>query len=425
MGAVLMRRIFALFLAPVALTSASVYAQEFGSGLIVQAAIPPDFNRGHNVSVREQARPDYDPIGVPIGGIVLYPRVEAGAGATTNTYLTAQDVTASPFLYQAASARLETRWSRHSFRVLTSTTNREYLGQSQRNEHLWNVNALGRLDLGKSVKVEANLASSRNFENLFSGEVVPTVAALSKYQFSMASLKTTYVEGRFRGTSIVDYNKIDFSSVPLRAGGQLDQNFRDRNIARATVQLEYAYSPSVALFGQITGSEIQYDSDPPLGRERLDSRSVRLLGGMNVDIAGSWRGNIGVGYVVRDYKSTTYDTIRGITAEFNVETFPTQRLTLGLSGRRVAEDISVGIPRPSFNSSLAVRSDYELLRNMIISAGGEYQRQSRGRETIRATASGRYLASRRINIQGTLSYTERSSEDIREGRLEVSVAYQL
>lgn len=420
-----MKRIYALFLALVGLTSESAHAQEFGSGLINQAAILPDFNRGHNVSVREQARPSYDVIGVPIGGVVLYPRVEAGAGATTNTYLTSQDATASPFLYQAASARVETRWSRHFLRVLASTTNREYLGQSQRNEHLWNVNALGRVDLGNSVKVEANLSSSRNFENLLSGEAVPTVAALSKYQYSIAALKTTYLEGRFRATAIADYNKLDFSTVPLRAGGQLDQNFRDRNIARATVQLEYAYSPSIALFGQITGSEIQYDSDPPLGREKLDSRSVRLLGGINVDIAGSWRGSIGVGYVVRDYASTTYDSIRGITAEFNIETFPTQRLTLGLSGQRVAEDISIGIPRPSFNNSLAVRTDYELLRNMIISAGGEYLRQSAGRETIRATASGRYLASRRINIQGTFSYTQRNSEDLREGRLEVSVAYQL
>jgi hypothetical protein len=422
---VLNRRILALLVASSGFGVESASAQQIGNQIAIETVVPQDFNRGHNVSVQEQRRPDYTALGVGLGGLVLYPQIALGSGATTNTYLTSQDTNSSLFLYEAASARLESRWSRHLLRISASSTNREYIGESQRNEHLWNINANGRLDINSSVKLAGSASSSRRFENILSGEVTPTVAALSKYKTDLSSLALTYTSGRFRTILAADHRRLDFSSVPLRSGGEIDQNFRDRKVTQAAVQFEYSKSPSVSFFAQISGGRTQYSQPLPSGQEALDSKSVRVLAGVNVDISGYWRGSVGVGYITQDYKSSGYKTIGGLSGEVNVDVFFTPRLTLGVTGRRIIRDVFDGSPMPSFDTSAAVSTDYELLSNMIISASMEYLQQSIGRKRIRAAASSRYLISRRLNLDGMLSYSRRSPNSFNETRLEFSLAYQL
>jgi hypothetical protein len=213
--------------------------------------------------------------------------------------------------------------------------------------------------------------------------------------------------------------------VRLQSGGFVNQDYRDRQISRLAGQVEYARSSSVALFTQVTVSKISYKQSLAPQQAKLDSTSLRLLGGMNVDIAGRWRGSVGVGYVIRNYNSGVYKTRRGVSAEVQVETFPSQRLTLSFNAKRTIEDISGGLPVPYFNTSASFRSDYELLRNMIITASVELLRQSKGGNSIRTIAGGRFLASRRFNLRGSISYSRRSSDSVDEARIEAIAAYQL
>jgi len=420
------RQWLAVAAAPFSMSIAvSASAQELDNDLVIQPAIAQDYNRGRNVSVAEQPRPDYTANGVNLGGVKLYPRVEAGAGATSNTYLTRDSGDSSLFLYQQGSARLNSQWSRHSLQISGTTTRREYLGESRRNENLWAVTAAGRLDVQPSFKLEATINVSRQLQNLFSGEVTPTVAALSRYRRDYRLLRATYTQGRVRAFATFDQANFHFSPVELRAGGELNQSSRDRLITRLTAQVEYARSPSVALFTQASVNRIKYDDPPELGSEKLGSKSIQVLGGVNVDIAGQIRGTVSLGYSVRDYDASIYETVSGLLGEVQLQTFPTQRLTFGFDARRSIEDITAGTVRPSIVTRASLSLDYELLRNMIISASGGYINQRRDGDTYRAAAGGRYLISRRMSIQSTASFSQRVANSVNELRIEASVAYQL
>src|SRR5947207_5799867 len=61
-------------------------AQSDGS-VLVDTAIPDNFDRDRNVSVLERPHPDYDPLDIRLGGFIFAPHVEMGAGATNNVYL--------------------------------------------------------------------------------------------------------------------------------------------------------------------------------------------------------------------------------------------------------------------------------------------------------------------------------------------------
>jgi hypothetical protein len=422
----MLRQWVALAAAPASFTfAASASAQELDNDLVIQPAIPQDFNRGRNVSVQEQSRPDYSALGLRLGGFTLYPRVSAGAGATSNTYLTSQNENASVFLSQQASARLNSQWSRHSLQISGSTARRQYIGESRRNENLWAVDSSGRLDLRSALAIEANVNISRRLESLFSGEVTPTVAALSQYRRDYGLIRAIYTQGRVRTLVTVDRADFQFSPVDLIAGGVRDQSTRDRQISRLTAQVEYARSPSIAVFAQGSLTEIDYDKRPSADLQKLGSKSFRVLGGINADIAGRMRGTIGIGYSVRNYDAAIYKTVSGLLGEVQLQTFPTQRLTIGIDGRRSIEDITAGAIRPSIVTRASASVDYELLRNMILSASASYVNQRRNGDTYQATAGSRYLFSRRLSLQGTASINRRATNSVNEMRIEASLAYQL
>lgn len=409
---------------------------QVGDGLIVQSQIRQNFDRSRNVSVEEQPRPDFSALGTHLGSFRLYPRVEIGAGGTSNTYLTERGSIASPTAYLRPSARLSSDWSRHRLQITGAATLRNYLGESPRNERVWNVGAEARLDVHRTLTVEAEASASRSFENLFSGEVLSSVAALSRYRRDFASLQATYTNGRGRAFVLADYTDLRFSPVPLLAGGIRDQGSRDRHIARVTGQVEYARSSSVSLFGQVSGSQTSFDQDLPAGEPNLDSDAVRVLGGANIDIAGRVRGTIGVGYSVRNYDAAAYDTIRGVSVESRIQLFPLRRLTLTLAGERAIEDSTLNNRSRFWNTSGNVRADYEVLRNLILNATADYSHQNYidaplSSDIYRAGLGGRYLASRRVHVLGSLSYSHRTSNNTRvqsslgEARGEVGIAYQL
>jgi hypothetical protein len=410
---------------------------QVAGGLIVQSQIPQDYYRGRNVSVSEQQRPEYMPLGVRLAGVLLYPSVDLGGGGTTNAYLRGDGVVKAAFASVTPSVRLVSAWSRHELQVTGSTTLRDYFGEERRNERLWDVGAAGRLDVLRVLKVDAAVNTSSSFENLFSGEVTPTVAALSRYRRNFGSLRATYTSGRGRAFLLTDYTDLRFRPVALLSGGARDQGERNRHVVRLAGQLEYARSPTISLFGQLSGNQTRYDRDPALGRARVDSNAARFLVGVNADIAGRMRGTVGLGYSIRDYTADAYKTVRGLSVETSIQLFPLRRLTVSIDGERSIGDASINlIPTPFWNTSVSLRAEYELLRNVILTASAENARQRYLRNPLRgeiqsAKVAGRFLVSRRIALRSSLSFTRRSSNDAAllngasEGRIEAGITYRL
>jgi hypothetical protein len=246
--------------------SAAAQDQDLREGIVIQPAIPEGLSRGHTLSVDEQAGPEYMLLGIPIGGMVLSPRVEIGGRGATNTCLNRNEAVASGFLPQRGSASLNSPRSRHSLQISAATINREFIGEPKRNEHLWSANAGGH---------------------------------------------------------------------------------------------------------------------------------------------------------------SFYSTVRGLSAEIDFDTFPTPRLTIGLTARRTIEDSVRGSLAPSINTRMGLHADYELLRNLILGGMGNYSHQPRSGDTYGASANGRYLASRRIRLRSSVSYTHRTAESVSAARAGAGIAYQL
>lgn len=191
------------------------------------------------------------------------------------------------------------------------------------------------------------------------------------------------------------------------------------------------------MFAQFGYVDTKFDGQVA-GASRLSSKAARLLAGANIDLAGRARGSLGVGYNIRDYQAEGFRTVRGFVAEGRIELFPTELLTITTGARRSIEDATFGNtePQPFYDNRFTLRGDYELLSNLIVSGGGEYGVQTfvgqeRRNSTYRVSTDARFLVSRRLTLEGSMSYTQRrsigaqSGNEPGEGRIEAGLSFHL
>ncbi|MDF0490649.1 outer membrane beta-barrel protein [Sphingomonas sp. H39-1-10] len=386
---------------------------QVGESLLLPPVIPPGFNRGRNQSVTELPRHAFDPVGIRVGSFNLLPSIQSGGGATSNTYYTAEP-TASAFISTTPSATLISRWSRHELAVSGTATFREYIGESRRNESTWQSDVRGRVDLGRFSSVTIEEISSQANESQFTGEVTPIVAALSRYRRDFLSVRGVNQVGRTRTTISADYALFRYQPIPLLTGETRDQSYRDRNIARVTGQFEYALSPSLAVFVQGSFANQAFRTELSPGVPNLDSNGYRALSGINFDLPGKVRGSLGIGYTHQSFLATLYKAVSGVSFEGQLEIFPTRLTTVTLGARRSIEITNLGVSGAYWNNRVNARVDREIWRGILINATGEYTRQSYVRTTqtgsgYRFGTGARYLSSRKVVVDGSVSYSKRAT----------------
>lgn len=383
---------------------------------LIQQSIPTDFDRGRNVSVLERSRPDYDPIGIPVGSFLVFPRIEVGAGATSNVFVTDDNKEGSAFLYTSPSVRADSNWSRHQVSIRGAGQLRGYINHSRRNEDAANLGVLGRLDVGNFSNITGEAQFARQFETAFSGEVNSQLAVLSHYNRAFGSLRSEYRAGRVRLLGVVDYTNYTFERIDIGDDRpKIDQSNRDRALTRGTAQAEYALSPSISIYGQLQYSNINYDEPLAFGIDNRDSDGVRIIGGVNFDVAAKARGSLGLGYIRRNFDSPLYNDISGASVEARLEVFPSELTTFTLLARRVIEDSNIGTTNAFFDNRVTARVDHELLRNLLLNVTGEYSHQdyidsSFSADIYRVGGGARYLVSRRLGIEGNVTHTGRTND---------------
>lgn len=392
----------------------AAYAQS--ATVLVDTAIPDNFDRDRNISVLERPHPDYDPLDIRTGGFIISPQIETGGGATDNVYLTHDNTKSDVYLYTAPSVIARSDWSGSQVMLSAAGLGRRYLDEARRNETSYNLRALGEKDLGPHYSITGEAQYAKLYESPDSGAVDSALAVLSSYQRSYFNLRGQYSAGRGRVIVALDRTAFTFNDIHLSTG-DIDQSNRDRVVSRVTTEVQYALSPSVSLYTQGSLDDTNYSERLAGGDPNRDSTGYRLVGGLNFDLAGLVRGKIGLGYTQRDYHSPAYRDVGGVSVEALVEYFPTDLTTVGLRLGRTIEDASISNTSAYWQNRAQLRVDHELLNNLVLSAIGEYTRQSYidsvtpGNKYYRVSGLGRYLASRFVTLNASVSYLRRTADN--------------
>ncbi|CAN5197951.1 outer membrane beta-barrel protein [soil metagenome] len=389
------------------------HGQVICDSLIVQPAIPACFDRGRNVSVMDRGRPDYQPLGIDISSFKLFPRLGISGGTTDNVFLNATPVS-DGFVNVTPEVDLNSDWSRHELRLTGSAALRRFFNNPIRNQNPFNLAGLGRLDVSSKLFVTAEAQYAEQYETPDTGAISANLAVLSTFKRSFLSLRGEYRSGQGRFIMAVDRSHLKFADIPLVNGGSVFQGDRDRTLVRVTPLAEYAFTPSISVFGQLGYTDTSYDQPLATGTPNRDSKMYRGIGGLSFDLAGLMRGRIGVGYSQRNYRSAVYRDIGAFSAEGQLEYFPSELTTIALTASRTVEDSSIRSTGAYFDSRVGLRVDHELLRNLLIDVYGNLAWQDYIDTNSDATnyAVGgivQYLSNRFLTVEGQVAYSHRSS----------------
>jgi hypothetical protein len=411
---------------------AAVRAQS-SENLLVTPVLPPGFASTDSQGVADRARPEWQALGVRLGAFTLRPQIGMAGGATSNAFQLRNNETSSAIVTGTTQFDLLSGWSRHFLSLRGTAQVDKFVGNSRRDTTMWALNAAGRYDIHSTLQVAASADVARDNESRFSGEAVNANFVVSPFLREAATIRTSYRPGRVGVQLSANYQHLHFMPVRFQDGSTGDQSIRDRTVTQVIVEGTYAKVPGVAFFAQGMASWTRFDVVDPLRVLGGDSDGVRVLGGVNLELAGFATGTIGVGWSRRNYADPRLSTNSGLSVEGRVALLPEDRTTVTLGARRQLSDANP-TSGPFWDTRLSVGVDREVRRNIIVGLTGNYGRQryldvaSAPTTNRSALLTGTYLISRRLEVRSSLIYRvsrSRATAGLDESRGSLGLTFKL
>lgn len=369
-----------------------------------------DYDRGHNVSVTERGRPEYDAIGLRLGSFVVNPQLTSSIGYSDNLFNDNTNRKSDVYTSFEPYVTVASDWSVHQLRLTAAGDIRRYAKQTVRNQNAWNVQGSGRIDVTRDLTVRLDAQADRTYESPFSADVVANLTEPSRYLRTFVGTRTVYDSGRTRVIGTVDRTSYEFSSVRFADNVTRDQRYRDRVTYNGTGTYELGFSPSLSFYARLEADRNNYGLATAFGAPNRDSNGYRGIVGSNFDIAGVARGTIGIGYSYRKFDaSQTYRNARGMSVEARADWFPSELTTVGILLQRRLIDVDLSNAGSSWDNRIRVTLDHELLYNLIVTIGGEvskreYPQLSTSTDVYRAEVGSRYQVTRWLGLDANIGY---------------------
>ena len=351
----------------------------------------------------------YDPLGERIGNLRLTPYVEEDVGWSSNPASTAGAAKASAFATTEVGAALQSDWSRNDVHGQVKAGYTDYFATPQASGPYGAGNLDGRYDISRDIAVDAQARFSLTQEPLSSLGVTSGAAnSLTTLAAYGATLGATRNFGALalglHGTfDHLSYEGADATGAENFAA----DDYNDWGLkARASLRLSEAVAPFLELGVDARRYLSQIDS----AGYRADSDGVAALIGVSIAYSQKLTGEASLGYGERRYQdprlpgasaplvnasliwsATPLTTvtlkaqsaiadavIAGASADIqhgytlDVSHALTRQIALGVSAG-YATDAYVGVPQRDSTTTLGLKGEYHLNREVVLKASATRQ----------------------------------------------------
>jgi hypothetical protein len=272
-------------------------------------------------------------------------------------------------------------------------------------------NGRARFDIAHDKSILARFQAARLHIDV--GTLTSPASAVEPTPYNLFSGDLTYRQVFNRLTASVGgrVSSYDYDSTRAQNGSIINQDSRDGQIYTLHGRLDYAYSPKLGFFGAAEGNRRDLRGSPT---RSLSSHGYRALGGLTIQISRLISGEFGFGYASQRFDSAQIGTIEGPSYRAMLAWSPTRRLDVWFKAEELVTQISDTSDTGIKASAVQLGADYELLRNLVISASGMYehdrfQNQTRRDDVYVARGELRYLVSRFGSVAIRHNYIKRDS----------------
>ena len=411
-----MRR--AVVVAPSALCGAAL-AASLAMGTAAQAQSLTPFDRDVSSDVLTRPHPEYDPLGIHVSNFLVYPSLYLGGTYDDNIYGLPNGTSDVVGVIKPEVSAVS-QWSRHQLTADLTAEFDEYADHSAESADQFNATLRGRIDVDRNTQITILGSEALITEPRTSPDSLAAFQEPVQYTEGQIDVGAYHTFDRIRLSGSVNFANYQYQNVKLANGETYDERSRDESSIYEVLRADYAIGPKITAFVSVSPNQSFFDEQPPQVQLNYNSEGVSLLGGVDFQVTHLITGEIGMGYYTQHYDDAHFGEASGFDYNAQMKYFPTQLTTVTL---KVQHSIAPsGIPQsPStFENVGSLGVDYELLRNCVISAHGEYDQYtypglSRRDDRYGAGAQVRYLLNRAITLTLSFNHLTQTSDGLGRG----------
>lgn len=356
----------------------------------------------------------YDPLGLRVGTVRVYPAVETGLEFTDNVLETERNRKSDIGYTVAPELRVETDWSRHAATLRLSSKHVFYDRQTTEDTSEIDVEGTARIDVTRRTRVDLKGGYNFGQEARSSLEVPDTASSEPDQTTWTASAGVTHRFNRLVATARGDLEVLEYGPVEISGGGNESSADRDYYEAGATLRLGYEHTPAIQPFVEGTYSVREHRKRVDRNGLRRDSDGVEAVAGVAVNLSPILQGEFSAGYGYRDFDDPSLDNLGGFIANGSITWSPTRLTKLTGSVQTEIEETNESGSPGALSRTAQLAIEHALRQNITANAGLSYNHtRYRGistvEETYGATLGLEYLMNRNIVVRAGYAYEQQES----------------
>ena len=366
-------------------------------------------------TVTSRPRPELDPLGIRLDSFMVFPSLTLDQSYNDNIYATPSADVADTVTTVAEKMVIRSDWENHQLGTSVTNTNGIYAGHAGEDYDDLVVTGNGRLDLDRNDTLNADTSYSNLHEPRTSPDntfgKTPTLYSLEQVHLgSFDSFNWLAVNLDAKAA------KYEYTDVATSLDNFIAE--KDRNRTEYTVSTRFGYEivPNYEAVLRSNLTDYTYEHPVDSAGYRRSSRGAEGSGGIAFDLSGVTFGEVGVGYLLRDYADPRFGVERSIAGKAALTWNVTTLITVKANASRSLEE-TVVVGSSSFVATGGnLNVDWELLRFLLLNAQfsmshDDYQ-QSPRRDSILSTGFGAtYMMNRYANIAVTFSHMAHNSNE--------------
>lgn len=382
------------------------------SVLPAHAHAQDDVLRGE--TVMERPRPDYDPVGVRLGGFLLYPQMTVQESYDSNIYAAPSNATDDWITSLRPRFDLKSDWNEDSLNLHGGANVVRYASHDTENHDDYDFGADGKLVILHDARLFGN--AGYNLEHLprSSPNSIASQRELTQYSDTAAGISA---EKEFNWLSLkLDWNfdRYVFSDAQTNTGALIAWGRQNYNDNRVTLHAGYDLAPGRQVYLLGGFDRRSYDNDSDMNGFNRNSTGYTAGAGVKYDLTGILFADVFAGYREQDYRDARLSSLLGPTGGAKLTWNVTRLTTITGSVTRDVDETIFSNSAGYFATREDLRADHELLRNLLLNltVGHEedtFQGTNRDDSVLNAGFGAQYLISRMFSLNGGYTFQTRSS----------------
>lgn len=359
-----------------------------------------------------RAQPAYDAVGIRLADIRILPTVALTGSWDSNVFARSDDAVSDFSATITPAVRAEWNTPRRQIALNGDIRIRRYAELNRQDDEQYRLQANTRFEISSNTIIAGNLAwadmtaTRGTFENGFQ---IGDPLRMKQLNGNLS------IQQRFNRLTVIANatgSRFRYSDIHLDDGTAIDQSFRNGHRIGGSVMAKYEVGPRLSIVSRITGNKFSYSDPDPLTNR--DAKAYSITGGISYELTELLEAEIDAGIQKHNFSNPTFSDISGLALNARLRWYPTPLLS-------VRFDLGQRTTTSSFDSASAVvvtsgnlSADYELRRNIVLSADMSYSHEKYGADNgvsglFSLSGEATWKANRWLRMTGRASYDRRGS----------------